>query len=281
MAKKKKRAEVYSEGRRTTWASAVMESPVATLVFALLAIALGLVFILTQDSEPVGREEAEAYTGVFESYRTSKNYCGIHFSDGTVFEVYPHTETQEFHDCMKSLPAGTRLYLLINPNSGFVAEIRTDAEELLNFEESQRAIDEYDDFYVWLGVFVCACGVFLIWYALLSARNKKKERMRRKKKQERVDGEGKPLRRAGKSGKERIFHKVSAKGYEICYRRVGRVNELIVNGLVYDELCATVEFPHVLTAEVDGHIFSAGLDKNDVSFVALDGRRLAERTRWI
>lgn len=258
-----------------------MESPVATLIFALLAIALGLVFILTQDSEPVSREEAEYYTGTFESYRTSKNYCGIHFSDGTVYEVYPHTETQELHESMKALPAGTRLYLLINPNSGFVAEIRTDTEELLDFEESQRAIDEYDDFYVWLGVFVCACGVFLIWYAILSARNKKKEKARRKKKRERTDGESRPLRRAGTPKKERVFFKESFRGYEICYRRVGSVNELIVNDFVYDEWKGVVEFSHTLSARLDGHVFAAGLDKNDVSFVAVDGTRLAEKTRWL
>lgn len=280
MAKKKKRTEAYSEGRRT-WASAVMESPVATLIFALLAIALGLVFILTQDSAPVSREEAEYYTGTFESYRTAKNYCGIHFSDGTVYEVYPHTETQAFHDRMKALPAGTRLYLLINPNSGFVAEIRTDTEELLDFEESQRAIDEYDDFYVWLGVFICACGVFLIWYAILSARNKKKEKTRRKKKKVRPGEDSQPLRRAGTPKKERIFFKVSSLGYEICYRRMGSVNELIVNGFVYDEWKGVVEFSHTLSARLDGHVFTAGLDKNDVSFVAVDGIRLAEKTRWI
>lgn len=255
------------------------------LTLAVVAICLGIFFILSQgDNKPIGREEAVSYSGVFEKYESQKNYCTIYFEDGSQYSVYPHTESDEFRRAMMSLDKGTRLYILVNPNNDFVAEIRTDTGELLNFELSQEAIDSYDDGYIAIGYFVCAAGVFLIIYALCSANYKHKENARHAGKIIKPGAAGAKspvIRHADPSAKNRILAKASAEGYTICYRRVKSVNELVINGKVYDEKKGILEFAHKLCASLDGHSFEAGTDENGYSYIMFDGEIIAYKKRLI
>ncbi|MBQ4113554.1 MAG: hypothetical protein IJD38_12230, partial [Clostridia bacterium] len=83
------------------------------------------------------REEAIAYEGEFARYEVGHNDRDLCFTDGSNFDVYAHTETNAFQETMKSLEAGTKLWILVHPHSDYVIEIRTETEELMNFEESQ------------------------------------------------------------------------------------------------------------------------------------------------
>ena len=262
----------------------ILNSVPGTLICAVLAILFGLFFIWMQkDNKPIGREEAVFYSGAFEEYEVWNNYRTICFSDGSQYEVYPHTETEEFRDKMNSLPAGTVLYIAVNPNNECVIEIRTETEELLNFEESQAALDSYDNGYIAIGAVVCVAGVLLMAYAVLLSRNKKKEAVRQKKKaRRRVDGENDAaIRRANRSLKYRILLEATAEEYKICYRRAKSVNELVINGIVYDEIKGVIEFEHSLTAVIDGHKIEAGCDEDSYSYISFDGERIAQKRRWI
>ncbi len=261
-----------------------MESRPAILTVAILGILLSLVFTLSElSNEPVTRDEAIAYTGEFVRYEVWRNGRIIHFADGTTQEVYPHTEPAELARRMETLERGTRLHLLINPNNEYVAEIRTDTEELLNFERSQADVKAYGWGYVGIGVFMFLTGVFLIVYVVFSAKHEKKESERHsRKKKMRIEGENdRALRRADTSVKHRVLLRCEAEGYDICYRRVKNVNELVVNGVVYDEMSAVVEFEHTLTAEIDSHSIEAGFDSDSYSYISFDGERIAEKLRWI
>ena len=55
----------------------------------------------------------------------------------------------------------------------------------------------------------------------------------------------------------------------------------MVNGIVYDEMKAALEFPHDLTVTLDGHRIHTGLDEDDFSYIIVDGQRIAEKKRWI
>ena len=155
----------------------LINSPTALLVLGILAIALGILFICLQSgNKPISRNDASGYSGVFQKYETSKNYCGICFEDGKYYEIYPHTETAEFREKMESVPVGTKLYILVNPNNGYVVEIKTDNEEILNFDKSQQAIDKYDNGYIYIGAAVIVGGVGLMIFAFgmfKSAKTKK------------------------------------------------------------------------------------------------------------
>lgn len=256
------------------------------IIVGIFAIAFGLFFgfYLQKDNKPIPREEAVFFSGEFEEYETwdskSRTIC---FKDGSYYEVYPYTEKQEFYDKMTALPKGTMLYLAINPNNGYVIEIKTETEELLNFDESQAALDSYDNFYTAIGIFVCFAGVFFIVDAFFLAKHKKKEAVRHEKKKKRnVEGmDDVAIRRADRTAKCRILLEATVEGYRICYRRVKSVNELVINGTVYDDFQGVVEFEHSLTATLDGHEFEAGFDEDSFSYIEFDGERIAQKRRWI
>ena len=88
-----------------------------------------------------------------------------------------------------------------------------------------------------------------------------------------------PLRTAAKDVKCRILLEHTVGAYRICYRRVGKTNELAVNGMVYDEMTATIEKKHELTATVDGHDIRVGYDGDTHSYLTFDGVTVARKMR--
>ena len=142
---------------------------------------------------------------------------------------------------------------------------------LLNFEESQKALDSYDNGYMGMGIFFIAAGIILFIYMILSSKLKSKEKARRvsAKKQAKKRNYA-YIRHADFGAKSRILLEANTEGYSICYRRVKHTNELIVNGKVYDEMKGVLEVEHNLVAVVDGHRIEAGLDEDSCSYIYFD-----------
>ena len=90
-----------------------------------------------------------------------------------------------------------------------------------------------------------------------------------------------PLRNADKMKKERILLSANVQDYCVIYRRIRSVNELVVNGKVYDEMKAVFELPHNLLAVIDGHTIEAGYSNGAYSYIRFDGRTIAKKRRWI
>ncbi len=88
-----------------------------------------------------------------------------------------------------------------------------------------------------------------------------------------------PLRRADTEVKHRVLLETQAAGYRICYRRVKRVNELVINGYVYWEMEMLVETAHELGAVLGGHQIQAGFDSRN-SYIQVDGATVAKKMRW-
>lgn len=273
-----------NHSNKAALSDAILSSPTATIITAVLMIIFGIFFAyITTNGKPVSRAEAIAYVGEFEEYEVSRNYRTIYFKDGTTHEVYPHTEKQAFQDRMMSMEKGTKLYLLINPNSFCVAELRTETEELLNFEQTQQEVYNYEKGYLAIGIFVVAGGVFCLGYGIYSIIHQRKEAILiEKKKKKRKPGVNDPgIRQADEAVKYRVLLEANTQGYHICYRRVKLVNELVVNGIVYDEYKALLEFPHNLSVSLNGHTIEAGLDAGEDSYILFDGYRIEEKKRLI
>ncbi len=88
-----------------------------------------------------------------------------------------------------------------------------------------------------------------------------------------------PLRMANLDEKTRVFAEADAFGHKITYRRIKRTNELVIDGYVYDEYEALVEFEHSLFAIIDGHKIEAGFDGVSKSFVKINGVEIASERR--
>ena len=90
------------------------------------------------------------------------------------------------------------------------------------------------------------------------------------------------LHMADFSVKSRVFLEYREQNYDICYRRVGTVNELVINSAVYDLLdTGRMEHPHELCAYVDGHEIVAGYGADSRMYIRFDGDVLVKKIRWI
>lgn len=88
------------------------------------------------------------------------------------------------------------------------------------------------------------------------------------------------LRKADKDVKHKVLLEKRMFNMDICYRRVKRVNELVINGNVYDEYVALAEQPHMLEAYVDGRHIVAGYTGTH-SVINVDGQQVAKKLRII
>lgn len=87
------------------------------------------------------------------------------------------------------------------------------------------------------------------------------------------------LRAVDNEVKFRILLETEAFGHNICYRRVKKVNELVIDGYVYDEYSALMESPHILSANIDGRTFQAAFN-GAKSMIIVDGNTVAQKVRW-
>ncbi len=86
-------------------------------------------------------------------------------------------------------------------------------------------------------------------------------------------------RRADTDVKFRTLAEAEHNGHKIIYRRVKRVNELVIDGYVYDEIEMLIETPHVLTAKIDGETVKAGLASSSKSFIIVNEIEIAKKIR--
>lgn len=132
--------------------------------------------------------------------------------------------------------------------------------------------------YVAIGVFMLVGGVYLVINYFVSNANRRKETARL----EAIVKSGKnskPLRYAEKGVKAKVLAEARKDGYTICYRRVGAVNELVINGRVYDEKKGVFELAHSLCAYLNGHLIEVGYDIYNYSYIKLDGTTLEYKKR--
>ena len=93
--------------------------------------------------------------------------------------------------------------------------------------------------------------------------------------------ESTPLRRADPEVKHRVLLETEHNGNRICYRRVKRINELVVNGYVYDEVSMLMETAHRLKAVVNGCVYEVGYDGGGWSFCLANGEVIERKVRVI
>ncbi len=78
----------------------------------------------------------------------------------------------------------------------------------------------------------------------------------------------------------KILLEVETDSLHITYRRVKKVNELVINGNVYDEYVALIEGVHTLSATFASHKIEAGFDGYR-SFIKIDGETVAKKLRLV
>ena len=87
------------------------------------------------------------------------------------------------------------------------------------------------------------------------------------------------LRRADVDVKHRVFVETDALGHCICFQRVKRTNELVIDGYVYAEVEMLIETAHELETRIDGHEIKVGFDGIAHSYISIDGTKIAKKIR--
>ena len=95
-----------------------------------------------------------------------------------------------------------------------------------------------------------------------------------------IPARGVGLRRADMEVKARILLQAEFDNHRILYRRVKKVNELVIDNYVYDEIELGIEPAHSLSARIDGKLYEVGYDGKTLSYFTVDGVRKAQKTRW-
>jgi len=273
-----------NQSKKSTFLNNIDRNPTFILIMAFIAILLGIAVLFLQTlNKPIPREEAEAYSGEFDYYDiTPENDCEVYFEDGSCYFVYSCFQNN-FNSKINALEKGTKLYILVNPNNNYVVEIKTDTEEILNFELSQQEISSDAGLDVFFGVFLCGCGVFLIFYSVILKKNNREEDQAYSVIEEKINSgiNSSAIRYADMSTKSRTFLEAKVEGYDICYRRIKSTNELVINGRVYDEKKGVFEFAHRLFAAIDGHCIEAGYDGTFYTYISFDGKIIKQKKRFI
>ena len=88
------------------------------------------------------------------------------------------------------------------------------------------------------------------------------------------------LRAADMGARARVFVETETAGHAVVYRRVKHTNELVIDGMVYDEYEAVMEMPHTLVAYRDGHRFEACFDGGGHVIIRVDGQEAAKKRRF-
>lgn len=89
------------------------------------------------------------------------------------------------------------------------------------------------------------------------------------------------LRVADNDVKHRVLIDGNYLGHYVCYRRVKRINELVIDGYVYDDVEMLAESAHALNATIDGHRIQVGFDGVSHSYIRIDGEQVAKKLRLV
>lgn len=153
------------------------DSPYALITIAILGALASIIFIkMPNDYKPIERENAVVYEGIYESYYTdSKDYIEITFKDEKEYTIHECLRSREVYDKLDTLSEGEKLYVLENPEIGYIIELRTDKEEIINFDTSQAKMLKNAKFFMWMGICVDIAGVFLLAYGIYQLIAERKE----------------------------------------------------------------------------------------------------------
>lgn len=95
-----------------------------------------------------------------------------------------------------------------------------------------------------------------------------------------IEGETPILRKADDNVKHRVLLETDELGHHICYRRVKRINELVIDGYVYDDVEMLIENAHALNAVIAGHKIQVGFDGDINSYLRIDGETVLKKKRF-
>ena len=116
--------------------------------------------------KPITRNEAVLIEATFDSYeevyhgRGGSRSARILFSDYRDLNVNTACYKEEVANRLDTLPSGSRVQILLHPNSDDIWELKMGEYIVLSFEDSTAAMQFENISFTILGVFMYALGIF-------------------------------------------------------------------------------------------------------------------------
>lgn len=135
-------------------------------VLSLLMTLISAKVFLT--NSPIDKSEAIEKTAVFDfcDIQYGKNfslaYAELFFENAEEEYIRGVCVNQDLRKDIEAIKKGTELHMLINPDNNYVLELKTDKEEILNFDYAQKKLRQEGVSFLYLGIFMLAlCGYFV------------------------------------------------------------------------------------------------------------------------
>ncbi len=153
------------------------DSPLFMIGISVLCVLISIIFITMPNRyKPIAKEETQRYEGIYSSYnQDGQGYVDIIFEDETEHTIHQCCAYVEILDGLKALHKGEKLYVLINPTTDYIVELKTESKELLNFDDSQRLMLFEAKAFMWLGIVLDVGAVCLTAYGIYQLIKERKE----------------------------------------------------------------------------------------------------------
>lgn len=152
------------------------------ILFLISGIIFGTVFTFGQQywNAPITRNESISVKAEYSYHnqrlvRPDSHAVSIHCSDGEIYSIDAHTVTNDILDYLDTLETGTKLNMLIHPNSDTILSLEVNGERILDFDEVIDDLKSANIGFLSLGIFMyllAVCGaVRLIVIAIRKYKN--------------------------------------------------------------------------------------------------------------
>ena len=143
--------------------------PIGVAIFFIIAgLIMGTVFTIGMQywGSPIEREDAINVSATYESYRI---HYGRHSSISEIKIILDEQDSlcidgacvsEEVLNGIEALPKGTKVDVLVHPNSDTIWELKHGDKTILSFEESQKDIKGENIGFGIFGMLMYACTVF-------------------------------------------------------------------------------------------------------------------------
>ncbi len=258
---------------------------VAAVAGSLIGIAVIIVVAVTVVLPFVGEQDLIPVEGHLFSYNVND---GIRLQESeTYYLIEEANRTAEFEDAMSRMRPGTALtlYTAGGPTNDdgektmYAYGVTARDTVLLETEAGLKAANaptRHLIFFLCLLAFITLVNAF--YWGVTAYAEKKRADAAESFMSGQMPTAG--VRREAETGmRHRVLATAANEEYQLCFRRVKSVTELVVNGRVYDEKKGFMSrFPHALFAVVDGHRIEAGMDLgptgNRTYYILFDGQQI-------
>lgn len=140
-------------------------------LIAGLIVATVFTFGMPRWNAPVAREEATAVTAIYAycketTHRGHVNDVILRFTDHDQLEIDNTCVTTELLENIRSLTPGTKLFMLVRPDSDVILELRTGDSIWLDFQDASDRMANVAGGFMILGIILyigsAICGVRLL-----------------------------------------------------------------------------------------------------------------------